>query len=575
MDEDMQLPDPNQIPAQEGYVDPWVGQMLSGYHLIKRIGEGGMGIVYMARHQSLDRLAAVKFLGAHMIGDPAYIQRFFQEARAAATLNHPNLVSVYDAGKVGENVYYIVMEYVEGTNLRALVNQRGKLLVSEALDYTRQAAVGLGYAHKKGIVHRDVKPDNLMLTTDGVIKIGDLGLAKWSGNQDGSMTGTGAVLGTPYYISPEQIRGARDVDGRTDIYSLGGTFFHLLTGKIPYEGSSPAVIMAMHLNDPIPDPRKARPPLDKGICEILQKMMAKKAEDRFQSMEEVEKALTDHQSRPTYTAVEVPVPYATTPSPAVMSASSSYWKAALFGCAGLVIGMLIIAALAFAVLRHRGEPVQVEPAQTEAAAGPEAPPEREEPPSSESATTEEESAKEEKVAVEEPPAEEPPAEEPKPVVEYSFSNAKTEFLPDGVQCFIFEPNRKNTKVGPSGIAMLRGRSSWKIEHEGSVGALSLTTAAPPRLKAYFFGASFYVPLLSKDREHEVTVRMRSRGEPLQVGLSLEPAGKVIEKATVEAEWTSSSFTIPADAPDGPNRIVIGFRGAGRLDIAEVRVLPQP
>jgi serine/threonine-protein kinase len=578
MDENTQLPDPSQIPIQEGFVDPWVGQMLSGYHLIKRVGEGGMGIVYMARHQSLDRLAAVKFLGAHMIGDPAYIQRFFQEARAAATLNHPNLVSVYDAGRVGENVYYIIMEYVEGTNLRALVNQRGKLLVSEAVDYIRQAAMGLGYAHKKGIVHRDVKPDNLMLTTDGAIKIGDLGLAKWSGNQDGSMTGTGAVLGTPYYISPEQIRGSRDVDGRTDIYSLGGTFFHLLTGKIPYEGSSPAVIMAMHLNDPVPDPRKVRPPLDKDLCDILARMMAKRPEDRYASMEELEKALTDYKSRPTYTAVDVSVPVASTPAPAAKSPSSDYWKAALFGCVGLIVGMVLIAVLAFVMTRHQPRAAGEQASEVEAAPEPEAPAEPEEPPEAETAAAPEEPAAEEEAAEEPPAAEEAPAPSSapvKPVVEYAFTGASAHSLPEGVQCFISELNRRNTKVGPSGITLLRGRSSWILEREGSSGFLSLRTESPARLKSYLFGASFYVPLLPKGRDYEITLKLRSQGEPLLVGVVIEPGEKVIEKVTAETDWTTTTLSIPSTISEGSHRIVVGFKGAGRLDIAEVKVQAEP
>jgi eukaryotic-like serine/threonine-protein kinase len=285
-------------PAAEevSFVDPWVGQYLADYYIIRRIGEGGMGIVYLARHQSLDRLAAVKFLGAHMVDDKAYIERFLNEARGAAKLNHPNIVGVYDAGSIGDNIYYFIMEYIEGRDLGSLLRDRHVFPVPESVGYIRQAAVALGYAHKKRIIHRDIKPDNLMLTNEGTIKVGDLGLAKWISDDGGGMTQSGIVMGTPYYISPEQVRGSRDVDARSDIYSLGASLHHMVTGRIPYEGTSPAVIMAMHLNNPVPEPNIANASLDADICALIKKMMAKKAEDRFQTMEEVDAALSEYQA---------------------------------------------------------------------------------------------------------------------------------------------------------------------------------------------------------------------------------------------------------------------------------------
>jgi len=286
-------------PAGEeiAYVDPWVGQYLSDYYIIRRIGEGGMGIVYLARHQSLDRLAAVKFLGAHMVDDKGYIDRFLNEARGAAKLNHPSIVSVYDAGSIGENIYYFIMEYIEGRDLGTLLRERRVFPVPEAVGYIRQAALALGYAHKKRIIHRDIKPDNLMLTNEGVIKVGDLGLAKWIADDgSGGMTQSGIVMGTPFYISPEQVRGSRDVDWRSDIYSLGATLHHMVTGRIPYEGTSPAVIMAMHLNNPVPEPSHVNTSLDSEICAIIKSMMAKNVEDRFQTMEQVDAILADYQA---------------------------------------------------------------------------------------------------------------------------------------------------------------------------------------------------------------------------------------------------------------------------------------
>ena len=283
-------------------MDPWIGQLLAGYYIIRRIGEGGMGIVYLARHQSLNRLAAVKFLGAHMVTDKAYIERFLHEARGAAKLSHPNIVSVFDAGSMGSDIFFFIMEFVEGKDLGSLLRELHILPVSQAIDYVRQATEALAYAHGKQIIHRDIKPDNLMLTGDGVIKVGDLGLAKWiEDDASGGMTQTGVVMGTPFYISPEQVRGARDIDLRADVYSLGATLFHLVTGKIPYEGTSPAVIMAMHLNNPVPEPSKINPGLDRDICAIIKKMMAKKPDERYQTMEEVNAVLAEYQARGSHT----------------------------------------------------------------------------------------------------------------------------------------------------------------------------------------------------------------------------------------------------------------------------------
>ena len=286
------------IPPEGEFFDPWIGQNLAGYTIIQRIGEGGMGIVYLGRHESLGRLAAIKFLGAHMVDDKAYIERFLHEARGAAKLNHPNIVQVYDAGSMGEGIYYFIMEYISGKDLGMLLRDTHIFSVPEAIGYVRQATSALGYAHSKQIIHRDVKPDNLMLTAENVIKVGDLGLAKWTGDEgSGGMTQTGMVMGTPFYISPEQVRGAKDVTVRSDVYSLGATLFHLVTSKIPYDGSSPAVIMAMHLNNPVPEPSKVNPALDRDICAIIRKMMAKKPDDRYQTMDEVDAVLAEYISR--------------------------------------------------------------------------------------------------------------------------------------------------------------------------------------------------------------------------------------------------------------------------------------
>jgi eukaryotic-like serine/threonine-protein kinase len=280
-------------------IDPWIGRTVGNYRLKERLGEGGMGVVYLADDLSLNRLAAIKFLYTHMVNDREYLGRFIREARAAATLNHPHLIVIYDAGVVEDEAYFYSMEYVGGGSLGILVQKSGPLGERDAALYIREAASGLAYAHKKGIIHRDVKPDNLMLTEKNIVKVGDLGLAKWTG--DGTLVDTtpsGQTIGTPFYMSPEQVRGARHVDPRSDIYSLGSTLYYLLIGNPPYLGPSAVVIMSMHLKSPVPDPRAVKPDLDADLCAIIRKMMAKNPDERYQSMEAVDAALVTYLHRP-------------------------------------------------------------------------------------------------------------------------------------------------------------------------------------------------------------------------------------------------------------------------------------
>jgi len=290
--------------VQEDSNDPWIGQTLGSYQILKRIGHGGMGVIYLARHQSLDRLDAIKFLPEQFAQDAAYIELFFREAKAAARLSHPNIVAVHDAGSY-QGIYYFVMDFVEGRDLGTVLKERGVLSVPEAVAYVRQAAQALGYANKKGIVHRDVKPENLLLTSEGVIKVADLGLAKWMGDVDGTFTQGEWVLGSPIYISPERLKDPHFNDPRMDIYSLGATFYHLVTGKIPYQGSSP-VIMSQHLTAPVPDPTESNPIIESRIGAIIRKMLAKELGDRYQTMEEVDAVLADYELSKTRPSVPVP-----------------------------------------------------------------------------------------------------------------------------------------------------------------------------------------------------------------------------------------------------------------------------
>ena len=206
------------------------------------------------------------------------MQRFLKEARAAARLNHPNIVQIYDFGCV-DSVYYLAMEFVDGHSLGTYL-KRGHFSESESIQIIRHACRALSVAHADGIVHRDIKPDNLMLTSRGDVKLVDLGIAKRL-DEDRSLTQTGQAIGTPHYISPEQIRGQRDMDSRADIYSLGATLYHLLTGHTPYPGSSGPIVMSMHLVEPLPDPRRFEASLTEGVCRVVRKMMAKNRDERY------------------------------------------------------------------------------------------------------------------------------------------------------------------------------------------------------------------------------------------------------------------------------------------------------
>ena len=254
------------------------GSRFGDYEILEELGAGGMGKVYRARDLTLDRLVALKTLARELSADTDYVQRFLKEARAAARLNHPNIVQIYDFGCV-DSIYYLAMEFVDGHSLGTYL-KRGHFSESESIQIIRHACRALSIAHADGIVHRDIKPDNLMLTSRGDVKLVDLGIAKRL-DEDVSLTQTGQAIGTPHYISPEQIRGQRDIDARADIYSLGATLYHLLTGHTPYPGSSGPIVMSMHLVEPLPDPRRFEASLTDGVCRVVRKMMAKNRDERY------------------------------------------------------------------------------------------------------------------------------------------------------------------------------------------------------------------------------------------------------------------------------------------------------
>jgi serine/threonine protein kinase len=256
------------------------GTTLGGYRLVRKLAEGGMGVVYEAIQLKLDRRVALKVLTDQLSGRPEFLKRFEREAKAAAALNHPNVVHVHDFGEAAGR-HYIVMEFVEGEDLSDYTYRIGKLPVDEALNVVESAALALKAACDKSIIHRDIKPSNLMLTIDGRVKVSDLGLAKIL-TENTEVTATGVGIGSPYFIAPEQADDASSVDHRVDIYSLGITLLFLLTGKRPYEGNTPFSIVLAHVNKPLPSGADLGTNLPTEVEDLIRRMAAKDRNDRYQ-----------------------------------------------------------------------------------------------------------------------------------------------------------------------------------------------------------------------------------------------------------------------------------------------------
>ena len=280
----------NNYPRQAGSNDDLgslIGRSLGQFRIVERIGAGGMATVFKAYQPTLDRYVAVKVLPAYHARDPIFVKRFVQEARSVARLAHPNIVQIHDFGDQ-DGITYIVMEYVDGGTLKDRLKQA--LPPAEAIDYIIQAAEGLDCAHRNGIVHRDVKPANMLLRKDGHLLLSDFGIAKiLEGTTNLTRVGTG--IGTPQYMSPEQGVG-QPVDRRSDIYSLGIVFFHCLTGRVPFTADNPLSITVKHINDPLPVDRLVAESVPGPIVQVVQKMTAKQALDRYQSADVLIDALT-------------------------------------------------------------------------------------------------------------------------------------------------------------------------------------------------------------------------------------------------------------------------------------------
>jgi outer membrane protein assembly factor BamD (BamD/ComL family)/predicted Ser/Thr protein kinase len=256
---------------------------IPGYELIDVIATGGMGTVFKARQTSLDKLVALKLLSPALALDESYVERFVREAKSLAKLNHPNVVTVIDVGRAGDH-YYLVMEYVEGESLADITEEKGALPQEKALPIVRDIAYALQHAQDNNLIHRDIKPDNILLSGDGHCKLCDLGLARRSGASS-ALTAAGVAMGTPEYIAPEQARGESELDIRTDIYSLGATLYHVVMGKAPFDGPTPAHIMRAHMDEPLSFPDE--PQINPDLRELISKMMAKDPARRQQSAREL------------------------------------------------------------------------------------------------------------------------------------------------------------------------------------------------------------------------------------------------------------------------------------------------
>jgi serine/threonine protein kinase len=310
-----------------------IGLRVNNYELVSVIGKGGMGAVYLARHLTLPRTVAVKVMHRELAAHPDQVARFVNEARAANSVGHPGIVDVIDVGLLpGRDVPYLMMEHLEGEDLETRLERVGRLPLGEALAITRQVASALGSAHAAGLVHRDLKPDNLFLVEgeEGTrVKVLDFGIAKLRPDLSPDLphTETGIVLGTPLYMSPEQCRGRPElIDRRTDIYALGLILFRMLCGRPAFSGEASMDLLVAHVSQPPPSPRALDPTIPPAVERVILRALAKHPQDRFGSMAELAEALADDQP-----------PVAEAPRPSRRRAGLIVLAAAATGTAGIAL----------------------------------------------------------------------------------------------------------------------------------------------------------------------------------------------------------------------------------------------
>ncbi len=257
-------------------------QQIPGYTILRKLGSGAMATVFLARQLSLDRLVAIKVLPKRFSANDSFIERFYREGRAAAKLNDANVVQAYDVGQAGDH-HYFVMEYVDGETVFDAIKRDRRIQEVEALRILKQVASALQHAHERGFIHRDIKPKNIMMASNGVVKLADLGLARALSDKELAESEAGRAYGTPFYISPEQIRGRVQIGPESDIYGLGSTMYHMVTGKVPFEGRSPSQVMHRHLKDDLVPPDHVNSKLSAGTAQIIEMMLEKRPSDRYGS----------------------------------------------------------------------------------------------------------------------------------------------------------------------------------------------------------------------------------------------------------------------------------------------------
>ena len=259
---------------------------LGDFKLLKKLGQGGMGEVYLANQVSLDRQVALKILSKEMAKKPGFVERFVREARAMARIDHPNAVKVYAADSA-KGLHYVGIEYIDGQSMQDWVDQLGTLELGDAIHVILSCADALNHAHELNLIHRDIKPDNILVTKKGVVKVADFGLAKALDDEDMSMTQSGTGLGTPLYMPPEQARDAKNVDHRTDIYALGCTFYYFLTGKLPFEGNSVLKLIVAKEKGQYPAARSLNSKIPEKLSLMIDKMIQKEPKHRYANCAEI------------------------------------------------------------------------------------------------------------------------------------------------------------------------------------------------------------------------------------------------------------------------------------------------
>ena len=314
------------------------GQIFADYVIVAKLGQGGMGVVYQAREPDLDRMVAVKVLRPELAAVPSLVTRFRREAIAAAKFTYPGIVQVFRTGEC-DGTLFIAMEYVAGESMAHRLSRVGRLPVTEALGIGMAVAKALHYAWTNGqLIHRDIKPDNILLAKDGTVKLADFGLVKLLSRDQSETTLTmpGIPIGSPNYMSPELLYGDATADLRSDIYSLGCTLYHLLTGNAPYCKPAPLAVIVQHLTEPPPDLRRDLPDCPAAVVTLLGKMLAKKMADRYQDYETLLRDLTQVQDalrpggvRPKSSASGVPVPITVLPTRASLRRKRARWRMGL------------------------------------------------------------------------------------------------------------------------------------------------------------------------------------------------------------------------------------------------------